>query len=117
MIWPWALPAFLAIPYWVMFAVTWRSLTGHMAWAVHRSADKAKTIRPPIENWVASSVPCAVLALLWPAVLLFTIRWPKSLTRGDERTAETYLKDMEFTQLCESNDRKYEQLVSGEVVE
>lgn len=102
-----SVPWFVAVAYWIGFAICWRCLTGHFAWSVHLSAKQNQTVRPPAENWLVAAVPCAFLSLLWLPVLLFTIpwRWP----RGTEREAEVKLAGIKYQQLAATNKR-YEEI-------
>lgn len=111
--WPWTLPVYLAVPYWVGFALLWRSMAGHVAWEVHRSAKTNTTLRPPVENWIASAVACIPLALVWFVTLLFVIRWPRRLTRGAEREAEVELRGLRLAQLEADNENDYRRLNVG----
>lgn len=110
---PFDLPIYLAIPYWLGFAVCWRSLTGHMAWSVHRTAKHNPTVRPPMENWVASAVPCFFLSLVWFAVVLFTIHWPHR--RGAELEGEVELRRMTAEHIQLENQRHEKLLGIGDV--
>lgn len=120
-----SVPWFAAVAYWVGFAVCWRCLTGHFAWAQHLSAETNQTVRPPVENWLVASVPSAVLSLAWFAVLLFAIPWPWA--KGAEQKAEVALGKIAHRQLA-AESRKYEEIaeqgwddqfanLKGEVVE
>ena len=116
-------PWFIAVLYWVGYCVTWRTMTGHMAWSVHRTSTDRKTIRPPIENWIFSAIPCGLIALVWPAVLLFVVPW-KRFARGSEKEAEVMLarvSEAEFWDNFELENARLDKLlgepesVKGEV--
>ena len=113
---PFALPWFLVVAYWIGFTITWRTLTGHVAWSVHRTATTQKTIRPPVENWIFSAIPCAALALIWPAVLLFVLPWAR-FSRGAEREAEIMLvrvaEQESWDQIMLENERLDKLLAAG----
>jgi len=102
-----SLPWFAVVAYWIGFAICWRSLTGHVAWSTHLTAKTNQTVKPPVENWLVASLPCAAVSLLWPAVLLFAIRWP--WVKGAEKEAIVKLGEIWHHQLLAEN-RKYEEI-------
>lgn len=115
---------YIAVPYAVVMAVVWRSMTGHMAWSVHRTAKHNPTVRPPIENWVACSIPCFCLAAVWPITLLFIMRWPRGFMRGAELEAEDELHGVALAErgaalkeLALKNELDFQALTRGEVVD
>lgn len=107
----------LVICYAIGLLICWRTLTGHMAWQVHRTAKLNPTVRPPIENWLACSVPCLILAVVWPVVMLFNIRWPLKL--GAEQAGEIELRRVALNRLALENEKNYKALdtVTGEVLD
>lgn len=95
--------------YWGAVAYCWRTLTGHFAWTYHHSGKTNPTLRPPVETWLVASIPCLAAALVFPIVLLFTMRWPRP--RGAEREAERELRGLRYKQLEVSN--QHEERVLG----
>lgn len=100
------------VMYWLGFGICWRMLTGHFAWAWHRSAKTQPTVRPPVENWLGAAVCSLPLSLIWFVVLWFTMPWP--WLRGAEREEEAHLGRARVERITLENQHNERLLGLGE---
>lgn len=105
----------IEIAYLLPTLACWRMLAGNFAWRIHTSAQTQRDVKPEIEDWAASAVMAAPLALVWWLVLIFSVAVPSFLKTEVEQESERVATILKAERMRLQSEQMYKALDAGTI--